>query len=65
MKTIKQKMKCPACNADMNQHAEKIDYAAALKEPDSADPAFGGVLEEFHSCPKCGGSATRRTEGPR
>jgi len=65
MSTNKQKMKCPQCGVDMNLHAEKIDYSAALREPESADPALGGVIEEFHSCPECGGSASRRSDGPR
>jgi hypothetical protein len=23
------------------------------------DPGLGGILEEFHSCPECGGGASR------
>jgi hypothetical protein len=51
---------CPQCKIAMNYHAEKIDYAAALTEPDAADPDLGGILEEVHTCPKCGGIETRR-----
>jgi ribosomal protein S27AE len=53
-------MKCPDCGADMNQHAEKIDYSVALRDPKAVDPVLGGVVEEFHTCPKCGAGATRR-----
>jgi predicted RNA-binding Zn-ribbon protein involved in translation (DUF1610 family) len=54
------KMKCPGCGADMNHHAEKIDYTASLSEPDAIDPQFGGVLEEVHTCPECGDVEVRR-----
>lgn len=56
----KPKMKCPACGAEMNQHAEKLDYTAALRDRQSVDPQLGGVIEEFHTCPKCGSNASRR-----
>jgi len=54
------KMVCPKCGADMNQHAEKIDCSAALKNPGAGDPHLGGVVEEFHTCPVCGANASRR-----
>lgn len=54
------KMKCPVCGAEMNHHAEKIDYTASLYEPDAMDPQLGGVLEEVHTCPKCGDVEVRR-----
>jgi hypothetical protein len=52
-------MICPECEVEMNHHAEKIDYAAALEEPTAIDPAFGGVLQEVHTCPECGRTMTR------
>lgn len=54
------KMGCPACGAEMNHHAEKLCYSAALADPHAADPEFGAVLEETHTCPKCGTIAVRR-----
>ena len=62
MKTSRPKMKCPNCGAEMNQHAEKIDYTAGLKDPQFIDPVMGGVIEEFHTCQKCGSNGTRRAE---
>jgi ribosomal protein S27AE len=56
------KMICPRCGVEMNRHAEKVDYAAALAEPDAADPDFGGVVEEFHTCPECGQTLSRRAD---
>ena len=53
-------MICPDCGVEMNLHAEKLDYGAALSEPGSADPDLGGVLEEAHTCPSCGKTAVRR-----
>jgi rRNA maturation endonuclease Nob1 len=60
MNTTKPKMQCPNCGAEMNRHAEKIDYTAELKDPQSVDLMLGGVIEEFHTCPKCGSNASRR-----
>lgn len=42
------------CGAEMNRHAEKIDFSAGLSDPGSADADFGGVLAEFHTCADCG-----------
>jgi NAD(P)H-dependent FMN reductase/ribosomal protein S27AE len=47
-------MSCPKCGAAMNQHATKVDYAAAHQSPAAVDPAFNGVLQEVHQCPNCG-----------
>jgi len=60
MKTNRPKMKCPNCGSDMNQHAEKVDYTSALRDPKAVDSDLGGVIEEFHTCPKCGSGASRR-----
>ena len=54
------KMICPDCGIEMNYHAEKIDYTAALTDPDAVDPDLGGVLEEVHTCPGCGNIGSRR-----
>jgi ssDNA-binding Zn-finger/Zn-ribbon topoisomerase 1 len=54
------KMVCPDCGVEMNYHAEKIDYTAALDDPTAIDPDLGGVLEEAHTCPDCGKTALRR-----
>ena len=51
---------CPDCGVEMNLHAEKIDYTAALEDPAAIDEVLGGVLEEFHTCPECGKTAHRR-----
>jgi len=54
---------CPQCGIAMNYHAEKIDYMAALTDPDAIDPDLGGVVEEVHTCPRCGNVGTRRAVG--
>jgi rRNA maturation endonuclease Nob1 len=53
----KPKMLCPVCGVEMNQHAVKIDYS--IEDPALIDPAFGGALEEAHTCPQCGRTETR------
>ncbi len=49
---MREKMTCPDCGVEMNHHAMKIDYAA--EDAEGFDEAFGGVVEEAHSCPECG-----------
>lgn len=61
MKT-KEKMICPDCGVEMNHHADKIDYSAALEDEVAVDPVFGGVVEETHTCPACSRTHTRRAE---
>lgn len=47
------RLRCPHCGGEMNLHAEKIDYSAAMTSPESVDPMLGGVVEEFLTCPSC------------
>jgi predicted RNA-binding Zn-ribbon protein involved in translation (DUF1610 family) len=55
-----QKMLCPDCGVEMNYHATKVDYAAAMEDVGAIDEDFGGVLEEAHTCPSCGQTQVRR-----
>lgn len=56
----REKMSCPDCGVEMNHHADKIDYSEALDSGGEVDPAFGGVIEEAHTCPVCGRTHMRR-----
>ena len=51
------RMKCPDCGAEMNHHADKLDYGAASGE--APDGGEGGVVIEAHACPDCGRTAAR------
>lgn len=54
------KMMCSDCGAEMNHHADKIDYAANIAEPTAAAAIeSGGVVQEIHSCPDCGRTDVR------
>ena len=53
------KMICPRCGTEMNHHSDKVLYAVESADVPEADPALGGVIEEFHACPKCGASSSR------
>ena len=44
---------CPRCGARMNHHADKLIYSPDV----DGSPEY---LEEFHSCPNCGASVSRR-----
>ena len=48
----------------MNHHAMKVDYGASLDNPAAIDPAFGGVLQEAHTCPECGTTELRESSEP-
>ena len=52
-------MLCPECGAEMNHHADKVDYDAAHDDPSLVDADFGGVVEEAHTCPACGRTEVR------
>ena len=54
----KAKMMCAKCCAEMNHHADKVDYD--VDDALSIDPAFDGVVEEVHTCPNCGYVASRQ-----
>ena len=54
-------MICPKCGAEMNHHADKIDYAS---EDEPVDTVFGGALKEIHTCPRCGHIETRVPRDP-
>jgi hypothetical protein len=54
------KMICADCGAEMNHHAMKIDYS--IDDPALIDPAFGGVVQETHTCPLCGRIDLRQAE---
>lgn len=50
----REKIKCPACGALMNNHAEKIFYDAGEPNDDQRGYDNGGVLRQIHGCPGCG-----------
>ena len=54
------RMRCPKCGAEMNHHADKVDYGAGVRPEQGADPDFGGVLQQVHHCPNCGNVELRR-----
>ena len=53
------KMICPSCGAEMNHHCDKLVYTTVPLDAAQTDPNLGGVIEEFHTCPKCGSIASR------
>ena len=55
MATQKNKMICPYCGAEMNHHADKLVYPASAEDARKMNAALGGVIEETHYCPGCGG----------
>jgi hypothetical protein len=56
MSTGANKVKCLNCGAAINHHADKILFAVDTPvEQANTD----GILQELHSCPACGGAATR------
>lgn len=58
------KMICPKCGFEMNHHGDKLIYANESDNVPAPDPALGGFIEEFHTCPNCGASASRQASPP-
>jgi hypothetical protein len=54
------KIVCKPCGLAMNRHAEKLERSVGPDETRHVDPDLGGVVREVHTCPGCGGSATRK-----
>ena len=52
------KMICSKCQVEMNHHCDKIVYQAGMDDA-GTDLGLGGIIEEFHACPQCGGGASR------
>jgi hypothetical protein len=44
----------------MNHHADKLRKETRLDDASAFDSALGGVIEEFHTCPQCGKTESRR-----
>jgi ribosomal protein S27AE len=57
--TTADKMMCPSCKVEMNHHCDKLVYNVDVPDAGKTDPSLGGILEEFHTCPKCGNGASR------
>ena len=57
----KEKMKCPNCGAEMNQHAAKLVDPRNAREAADMDPTLGALIQEGHTCRKCGTGASRRS----
>lgn len=55
----KTNMICPRCGVKMNHHSDKLVYSSDAKDIGRFDPNLGGLIEEFHTCPKCGGGGSR------
>jgi ribosomal protein S27AE len=53
------KMICPSCRVEMNHHGDKLVYISDPQDDKPADPDLGGLIDEFHTCPRCGGGASR------
>ena len=62
MAEAKSKLICPNCRVEMNHHSDKLVYATDLPQAGAVDPSLGGFIEEFHTCPKCGGEASRHAQ---
>ena len=52
-------MICPMCGIPMNHHAEKLVEPRDEDEARRSITAFGGVIEEIHTCPRCGRVGSR------
>jgi hypothetical protein len=44
----------------MNHHAEKLRKETNTDDVSAFDSSLDGVIEEFHTCPQCGKTESRR-----
>ena len=58
----KSKMICPKCGNEMNHHADKLIDPVKPEDLKQVNPALGGIIEEMHNCPRCGGVESRRAD---
>ncbi len=59
MTAAREKMICPKCRKAMNWHAEKLIYAISRGDALGTGTTLGGIVEEMHTCPGCGKTASR------
>jgi ribosomal protein S27AE len=58
--TASKMMTCARCGIAMNHHCDKLVYASDSQATLQVDFALlGGLIDEFHSCPQCGNTASR------
>lgn len=55
-------MICPKCGTEMNHHADKLVYPVSAEDAKEMNVTLGGLIEETHGCPGCGGVESRRAE---
>jgi len=51
---------CADCGVPMNHHADKVRKETHPDDVSAFDSGLGGVIEEFHTCPQCGKTQSRR-----
>ena len=54
------KMICPKSGTEMNHHADKLVYPVSAEDAKEMNVTLGGLIEETHGCPGCGGVGSRR-----
>lgn len=59
MGDTKEKPVCKQCDVEMNHHAEKLVVPVSAHETSQIDPQLGGIIQEIHTCPDCGETASR------
>lgn len=62
-------LKLRPCDAGRYEHSTRTSekregwvtsyYIAGAEDTGETDPGLGGIIEEFHTCPKCGVVASR------
>lgn len=55
-----EKILCPKCGAQMNHHANKLNYTTALSELEAVGSDYRGILDAVHTCPNCRNVAVRK-----
>ena len=62
MATQSSKMICPRCGSEMNHHADKLVQPITTDQAKHVNETLGGLIEQTHCCPSCGGVESRLAE---
>lgn len=54
-----QRLVCEKCGKEMNHHADKLADPRCAEDAAHCDAELGGLVEEMHTCPACGGCEMR------
>ena len=56
------RMRCPKCGADMNHHADKVDYGAGAAQPGGSITTASTLIQQAEAACKAGDAKTAKAK---